>query len=548
MSRVAIYARYSSDNQREASIEDQIRLCRERADREGWTVVETYADHATSGASLLRPGIQSLIKDAVGDKFNVILAEAMDRLSRDQEDIAGVYKRMTFAGVKIVTLSEGEITHLHVGLKGTMNALFLQDLADKTRRGLRGRVEAGRSGGGNAYGYDVVRKTDAAGNPVRGERTINEQGATVVRRIFEAFAAGKSPLAIATALNMEGVASPSGKGWGQSTINGNPQRGTGILNNELYVGRLIWNRLRYMKDPDTGRRISRLNPELEWIVQEVPDLRIVEQELWDRVKVRQAAMKRNRKTREPAAFRDRRRPRFLLSGLVNCGACGGVYTVMSKGYFGCSTRHNKGTCDNSLYIRHDRLEATVLGGLKRHLIQPESFAAFCKAFTEEINCRRIELSATQAAQKAELEKIGREIAKLIEALKNSGPAQAIVTEIQKLEARQAELESTLADAKRPAPLLHPNMARIYQQKLERLYETLEDEEARHEAATILRSLIDRVVLMPVNGKLMAQIEGDLAGILGFMSLERQNPVSQGDGALQLELVAGAGFEPATFRL
>jgi site-specific DNA recombinase len=153
MTAAAICARYSSDNQRDASIEDQIRLCEERAKREGWAVRQRYTDHALSGASLMRPGIQMLLQDAAAGRFEIILAEALDRLSRDQEDIAGIYKRLRFAGVRIVTLSEGDVSDLHIGLKGTMNALFLKDLADKTRRGLRGRIEAGKSGGGLTYGY-----------------------------------------------------------------------------------------------------------------------------------------------------------------------------------------------------------------------------------------------------------------------------------------------------------------------------------------------------------------------------------------------------------
>ncbi|MET4898942.1 recombinase family protein [Sphingomonadaceae bacterium jetA1] len=82
--KVAIYARYSSDNQCDASIEDQIRLCRLHAEKQGWHVVEQYTDHAISGASLLRPGIQALISDATRGRFDVILSEAMDRLSRDR--------------------------------------------------------------------------------------------------------------------------------------------------------------------------------------------------------------------------------------------------------------------------------------------------------------------------------------------------------------------------------------------------------------------------------------------------------------------------------
>src|SRR5580704_18092625 len=204
MIKVALYARYSSENQRDAPIEDQLRLCRLHAEKQGWTIVDSYVDRAISGASLLRPGIQELIQDATRGRFAIVLAEAMDRLSRDQEVIAGLFKRMAFSGVKIVTLSEGDVTHLHVGLKGTMNALFLKDLADKVRRGLRGRVEGGKSGGGNCYGYDVAKKLAADGEPVRGNRTINPIEAEVVKRVFREYATGVSPKQIAVRLNRAG--------------------------------------------------------------------------------------------------------------------------------------------------------------------------------------------------------------------------------------------------------------------------------------------------------------------------------------------------------
>src|SRR5919106_7056439 len=146
--RAVIYARYSSDNQREASIEDQVRLARPHIESRGWTYLHAYNDRAISGASALRPGYQRLLADARDGQFDVVVAESLDRLSRDQEDIAALYKRLSFAGISIVTLDDGEITDMHVGLKGTMNAIQLKVIADKTRRGLRGRVEAGSSGGG----------------------------------------------------------------------------------------------------------------------------------------------------------------------------------------------------------------------------------------------------------------------------------------------------------------------------------------------------------------------------------------------------------------
>jgi len=260
--RVSIYARYSSDKQREASIEDQVRLCEERATREGWRVVKRYTDHAISGASLMRQGIQALMQDAQAGKFDLVLTESLDRISRDQEDIAGVYKRLRFAGIKIHTLSEGEIAELHIGFTGTMSALYLKNLGEKTWRGQSGRVRAGKSGGGNSYGYDVVKSLSKMGEPEHGDRRVNEKEAAIVDHIFNEYAAGKSPKMIAHSLNNRKIPGPSGKAWGSSTINGNWRRGTGILNNELYIGRLVWNRLAYIKNPDTGSvsHVSTINP------------------------------------------------------------------------------------------------------------------------------------------------------------------------------------------------------------------------------------------------------------------------------------------------
>jgi site-specific DNA recombinase len=287
MKKVAIYARYSSDLQSDASIEDQIRICSERAKHENWKIVNTYTDHGISGASLMRPGIQMLIQDAMAGKFDIVLAEGLDRLSRDQQDIAGIYKRFQFAGIAIHTLSDGgEVSDIHIGLKGTMNALFLKDLAAKTHRGLSGRIEKGKSGGGLCYGYNVVKQFDSYGEAIRGDREINKEEAEIVKQIFRDYAAGVSPKKIALNLNKKGIPCPSGKAWGATTIYGNRRRGTGIINNELYIGWLIWNRQKFLKDPDTGKRVARPNPEEDWIITEVPHLRIIDEELWEQAKIR----------------------------------------------------------------------------------------------------------------------------------------------------------------------------------------------------------------------------------------------------------------------
>ena len=553
MTAAAIYARYSSDLQRDASIEDQIRLCKERAKREGWRVVNCYTDHAISGASLIRPGMQMLLQDAQSGKFNVIVAEAIDRLSRDQEDIAHIYKRTRFAGVRIVTLSEGDVNELHIGLKGTMGALFLKDLADKTRRGLRGRVEAGKSGGGNSFGYDVVRRLDDEGLPVRGERKINAAQAGMVRRIFNDYAAGKAPQAIAKILNKEAVAGPSGTAWGPSTIHGNPDRGTGILNNELYVGKLVWNRLRYIKDPETGKRVSRPNAESEWITQDVPDLRIVADDLWQAVKARQKSLRSTRTGKKSSGYWDRRRPHYLFSGLMRCGCCGGGFVVLNAERIGCANARNKGTCNNRHTIRRDALEATVLEGLQSRLMDPALCDEFCKEYTRHTNRLRGEGNARHKVDRAALVKIDRELDRLVQALMDGVPASRVKDKMTDLENRKAETEARIREASDNPVLLHPNMAHYYRDQIAQLREALADERAQAGAADIIRKLVDKVVLTPVadeDGRksLTIDLQGHLAGILSLATKAKRPLGESGLPVTYTKLVAGTGFEPVTFRL
>lgn len=259
-----------------------------------------------------------------------------------------------------------------------MNALFLKDLAAKTHRGIRGRVEDGKSGGGLCYGYNVVKQLDARGDPIRGNREINEAEANVVRRIFREFAAGVGPRTIARTLNEEGVPGPAGKLWNDTTIRGHVKRGTGIVNNELYIGRLIWNRLRYIKDPSTGKRVSRLNPESEWIIKDVPELRIVDDKLWHSVRVRQGRSPRSLSTSpKPCASTTKEPPERHTSAEVPSVQPGVLwllwrpYSLRGADQFACSNHISKGACSNSRTIPREELEARVLSGLKDRMMAPE---------------------------------------------------------------------------------------------------------------------------------------------------------------------------------
>src|SRR4029077_20310526 len=132
--------------------------------------------------------------------------------------------------------------------------------------------------------YEVSAERDASGG---GRRRIVDHEAAVVRRIFHDYSGGISPRTIAKRLNEEGVPGPSGREWRATTIRGQVDRGTGLLNNSLYIGRLEWNRTAYVKNPRTGKKVARANKQAAREIVAIPELRIIDDDLWQKVKVRQ---------------------------------------------------------------------------------------------------------------------------------------------------------------------------------------------------------------------------------------------------------------------
>jgi DNA invertase Pin-like site-specific DNA recombinase len=502
-----------------------LRQCRERAAREGWAVVETYSDRAISGSSMVRAGIQALLAGAQTGRFDIVLSEALDRISRDQEDVAAVFKRLRFAGVSIITLSEGEINELHVGLKGTMNALFLKDLAIKTHRGQRGRVEAGKSGSGRAaYGYRVVHQLDGNGEPIRGERAIIEDEARVVRRIFREYASGRSPKEIAFQLNREGVTGPKKRPWVDATIRGNAAAGTGILNNELYAGVLVWNRQRFIKNPETGTRISRVNPESAWIRTEVPHLRIVEDAMWLAARERQRAISASfgpnlANTREERAKKLHltNRPVTLLSGLIVCGCCGGRISMVMTDRYACRNHLRKGICGNGRTIRRDEIEARVLAGLKEKLVSSEAVAEAVRAYAKEMSRLNRDRRAQVETGQQVLQKIERAIAGIMAAIEDGLYQPAMKARMDELEREKVAIVTSLAEIPADIPDVHPNIANLYRRNVERFTQALNDPDGGRQAAEALRSLIGEIVLTPgeKRGEVHAELRGELMGILAF---------------------------------
>ena len=537
--RAVIYARYSSDLQSDASIEDQVRLCEERLQSEGNKVVQVYQDRAISGGSVQnRDGIQRLMEAVRLGGVDLVMAEALDRLSRDQEDIAAIYKRLQFAGVTLTTLAEGEISELHIGLKGTMNALFLKDLADKTRRGQRGRVEKGRIPGGKSYGYNIVHSLKDNGQVERGQRTINEAEASVVRRIFSEYVAGNSPRKIAALLNAEMIPSPRGGQWNASTINGNQKRRNGILNNELYLGRITYNRQRFVKDPDTGKRRSRPNPQKLWVITHVPELQIIDQDIWDKtqsLKQRYFSHRGNK----------RQTKKRLLSGLVKCGGCGGSMTIVNRQRYSCSTKREKGTCDNPAGIQAERLEARVIEGLKNILLgRDDLLKEFASAFFKETVRLRHERNRQKQTHQSELAKVQRSIDRCLDFIINGdGAMDTVRQKLSQLERSKTNIQNLMdQDTTLTNIEPHPNMGQLYQRRVEQLTHLLNEESNQQEAVTIIRSLIDRIEITPgeKRGDPQVQLVGGLAAILELAASRQQKTTIQLDSGFgRVLMVAGA---------
>ena len=354
MRKIAIYARYSSDLQNKRSCEDQDRLCRDfiarRDECAGYPIVP-YHDAKASGAYMgKRTALQRLMQDVEDNKIHSIISEGIDRLSRSQEDIARIYKLCRYHKVPIVTCMEGTISEIHVGLNGTMSAIQLDQIAQRTRRGQAGNIRQGKAAGGLPYGYKVRHLNDD-GQPEPGLRQIDPDEAKVVKRIYDAFCAGKTVTAITKDLNKDGIPSPRGGRWTQSTINGHTGRGNGILQNVIYKGEIQWNRNNFARHPSTGKRHVRHNPEGDIVRHENADLVIIDKEQWE-----WAQKIRKSRTR---AQRSERKSYTKLPFKVFHSTCRAPMIRSGDAYLICSHYKGKWICNESRKMRIDAIMLAI---------------------------------------------------------------------------------------------------------------------------------------------------------------------------------------------
>jgi site-specific DNA recombinase len=524
----ALYLRYSSDRQNERSPEDQEAVCRPFMEQRGYTVIAVYVDRAKSGASVHeRHDFQRMLRDAKAGLFKAVCAETTSRYGRDEEDRAAARKRLTFAGVTIMTQADGVVSRVVDGIKAVMDAHQLEDLKTMIRRGMAAVIRDGRHNGGMAYGYKPI-----PGKP--GELEIVEDKAEIVRRIFREYVAGATPRTIAARLNADGIPGPRTSYWRASTINGHTERRTGILQCELYTGRLIWNRAYRVCDPDTGKRVWRFKPESEWQRNEAPHLRIIDDETFE-------AAQRNRRQRARMHRRDQRRPKRLLSGLLRCGACEAGMSKHDVDHgrprIVCTRMIESKTCENRRRYYLDEIERVVVGGLRAELGTREAVSYYVRCYNEE----RRRASAGGANARLELQRrlatVDRQIATAVQAvIEDRITREEADVHLPALRARRAELAAQLAMLEAPPAVirLQPTAVDNYLRDLARLEEVVNADLAEGDegAAKVIRSLIQTVTIMPTErGRAPGIIvRGRLESLLGSGSFTECATVGGRGGA------------------
>ena len=508
MIRAAIYARFSSELQNARSIDDQVELCRSYCGREGYAPVAVFSDRAMSGATTVgRAGLDGLLAGAAKQQFSVVVVEALDRLSRDMADLATIYKMLRFAGVQLIAVHDGKADEVAIGVRGLVGALYLTDLAHKTRRGLAGKLKQGMRDGGLPYGYRPI-----LGRP--GEHEIYEPEAAVVREVFKRYVGGDTPREIAAHLNRQGVAPVRGRAWNASTINGSTKRASGMLSNEVYAGRIVWNRVGKVKNPMTGKRVPRINDRAEWHRVEAPHLRIVDESVFQAVAARQEDRRNGPQSRATPG------PKRMLSGLLRCACCGsGIVSAGSdhgRPVAQCTRVRESGDCTNRRKVYLDTIEEAVVTGLRDYLRHPKVIKDAVREYHVERRRLAVESAQERGAVERRLAEVERQMGRLVDALASGAlPVAAVGPKLTELEEEKRAVADKLAAMETEEVVaMHPKAVETYLAAIDRLAGSLASG-ADKEALAIVRELVDHITVHPreKGAPVVFDIAGRLAALL-----------------------------------
>jgi site-specific DNA recombinase len=465
--RCATYGRYSTDRQNPLSAEDQIRKCREHAAKQNWLVLEDYVyrDEAFSGTNDDRPGLKRLLAAALLQPrpFDVLLIDDTSRLSRNMKDTLTIVECLKFAGIRLVCVSQGIDTQnkqadLLLKFHGIIDSSYVTGLIEKTKRGMESAFLRKMHVGGRCFGYRNVLVTDPSradehGVPlvVGAKLAIDPEEAAIVRRIFTLYADGYSLTRTAKFLNAEHIRSPQPRdgreqSWCPSSIRV-------ILRNDRYRGLVTWGRTRKESNPRTGRKVRRPSDPAEVRTLQMPEQRIVSDELWNQVHERIAHVKQvyGDAGRRGGLLRGRSATSpYLFSGLLKCGTCGARITLVAgrgknhrQAQYGCPRNASRGTCRNTLRVGREDLERQLLAHIQEEVLRPEVIAYALDRFEQELKKALRNASADLARMREQKARIERRLGNYMRVIGDGHYSPAVMAEVAQCEQELAEISNRL---------------------------------------------------------------------------------------------------------
>ena len=429
-------------------------------------------------------------------------------------------RTLEFRGIRIVSTSDGydstsKARKITRGFKNLMNEQFLDDLRERVHRGLSGQALRGHWCGGRPYGYRLKpildpSRLDAYGKPAQigTQLEIDETQAAVVREIFERYIAGQSHRAIAAELNERQVPS-AGTTWARKKHRASGWMGSAIrviLLNQLYTGEVCWNKNKFVRNPETERIVRRARPKSEWVITRDESLRIIAEETFAKAQVRS-------KVRSNADGRLKRggKVRYLLSGLLRCGACGANFVSADAKKYACSSYINGGAsaCSNKTRVRRDVLERGVIGPIKAELLDPDRIRRMAGKLQKRFSDLRAEAGRRGGDAPRELAELDARLDRLRDRLRKGDPdmePDELQTAIDRVHAKRQQLAVSLQPADGTAKVLAmlPKAAELY---CKQIVAGLDGHsEATGRAREILRELIGTVTIKTEGDEVWGEFE------------------------------------------
>ena len=412
MKKIVIYARYSSDRQTEQSIEGQLRVCHEYAERNDYVVVHEYIDRALSGTTDRRPAFLQMIEDSKKKEFEYVLVYQLDRFARNRYDSANYKMKLKKNGVRVLSarenISDDASGILMESVLEGMAEYYSAELSQKVKRGVRESLIKGYYTGGQVtYGYKVEDK----------RWKIDEEHAEFVRQAFNEYAVGEKATEIADHLNAQGSRTSTGKKWNGNAI-------SKMLHNQRYMG------------------IEKFGGEIFTDV--IPP--IVEEKLWQVVNGMMKHYRRNYK-------KDKYDP-YFLTGKIFCGYCGESVIAEAGSshmgtrykYYKCHTKKVKGkACLLRNYRKHE-LEQLIIDKTKKYILTPSKIEEIAHMVVDRYNSE-ISNNVVLKCLEKELRQINNKINSLVKNMEQGIVSLTLRETLYKLENDRVDIQLKIAEEK-----------------------------------------------------------------------------------------------------